>query len=56
MSQGRPLQSEPRTGEKGAAHREEEKMAQVRLMRFDSLGEDLLVLWCCYGHRIDELS
>ena len=44
MSQGRPLQSEPRTGEKGAAHREEEKVAQVRLMRIDSHGEDLLVL------------
>ena len=56
MSQGRPLQSEPRTGEKGAAHREEEKVAHVRLMKFDSPREDLLVLWCCYGHRIDELS
>ena len=44
MSHRRPLQSESRTGEKGAAHREEEKVAQVRLMRIDSHGEDLLVL------------
>ena len=56
MSQGGPFPSEPRTGEKSAAHREEKKMVQVRLKRFDSLGEDLLDLWCCYGHRTDEFS
>ena len=53
---GGPFPSEPRTGEKSAAHREEKKMVQVRLKRFDSLGEDLLDLWCCYGHRTDEFS